>query len=91
MASDFAYRVYGCDHSLLCEVFCLPEKGSEVKLGKMRMNIDKESIRMKKFEYKCVYIFGGAESTSRTLNEYGQQGWELVCVWWAWHYLKREI
>lgn len=46
---------------------------------------------MKKFEYKCVYIFGGGERTARVLNEYGQQGWELVCVWAAWHYLKREV
>ncbi|BCN30737.1 hypothetical protein [Anaeromicropila herbilytica] len=46
---------------------------------------------MKKYEYKCVYIGFGAEKASRTLTVYGQQGWELVCVWWAWHYLKREI
>ncbi len=46
---------------------------------------------MKMYEYKCVGIAGGAEKTARILNEYGQQGWELVCVWWAWHYLKREL
>lgn len=26
---------------------------------------------MKQFEYKCVYIGGGGEKTSRILNEYG--------------------
>jgi len=37
-----------------------------------------------------VYIGGGAEKTSKILTEYGQQGLELVCMWWCWHYLKRE-
>ncbi|MCL2351094.1 MAG: hypothetical protein FWC55_01035 [Firmicutes bacterium] len=46
---------------------------------------------MKKYEYKCVFIGGLGGSTSRRLSEYGRDGWELVCVWWAWHYLKREI
>ncbi len=46
---------------------------------------------MKKYEYKCVFIGGMGEKTTRVLNQYGQQGWELVCVWLAWHYLKREI
>ena len=46
---------------------------------------------MKKYEYKCVFIMGGGETTTRVLNEYGQQGWELVCTWWCWHYFKREL
>ena len=46
---------------------------------------------MKKFEYKCVWIHGGGEKTERILNEYGRQGWELVCVVYAGHYLQREI
>jgi len=46
---------------------------------------------MKKFEYKCVLILGLGEKTSRILNEYGQNGWELVSTSWGWHYLKREI
>lgn len=46
---------------------------------------------MKKFEYKCVFIWGFGEKTGRILSEYGRQGWELVCVWGAWHYLKKEI
>lgn len=46
---------------------------------------------MKKYEYKCVYIFGGGERTTRILNEYGQQGWELVSTFHIWHYFKREI
>ncbi|NMA67423.1 MAG: DUF4177 domain-containing protein [Clostridiaceae bacterium] len=46
---------------------------------------------MKKYEYKCVCIFGGGEKTTRILNEYGQQGWELVSAFHIWHYLKREI
>jgi hypothetical protein len=46
---------------------------------------------MQKYEYKCVLILGFSERTSRVLNEYAQQGWELVTVVWAWHYLKRPI
>jgi hypothetical protein len=46
---------------------------------------------MKRFEYKCVLILGGGEQTTRTLNEYGRDGWELVAVNWGWHYLKREL
>ena len=46
---------------------------------------------MKKYEYKCIFIWGGAEKTTRVLNQYGQQGWELVCVWYSWHYLKRRL
>lgn len=45
---------------------------------------------MRKYEYKCVFIAGGGEKTTRILNEYGLQGWELVCTCWAWHYFKRE-
>jgi hypothetical protein len=45
---------------------------------------------MKKYEYKCVAIFGFGEKTRRILNEYGNGGWELVCVWGMWHYLRRE-
>ncbi|KZL90303.1 DUF4177 domain-containing protein [Clostridium magnum] len=33
---------------------------------------------MKKYQYKCVCIIGSGERTTRILNEYGQQGWELV-------------
>jgi hypothetical protein len=48
-------------------------------------------VDMKKYEYKCVSILGDGERTTRILNEYGQQGWELVCTCWIWHYFKREI
>ncbi len=47
--------------------------------------------KLKKYEYKCVSIFGLGEKTTRMLNAYGQEGWELVSVYWAWHYFKREI
>lgn len=46
---------------------------------------------MQKYEYKCVCILGLGEATSRALTTYGEQGWELVTVWWAWHYLRRPI
>jgi len=46
---------------------------------------------MKKFEYKCVAICGLGEKTTRVLNEYGRDGWELVCAYGIWHYFKREI
>jgi len=46
---------------------------------------------MQKYEYKCTLILGGGEKTTRVLNEYGREGWELVSVVWAWHYLKRPV
>lgn len=46
---------------------------------------------MKKYEYKCIYILGGGEKTTRVLNEYGLQGCELVSTSYIWHYFKREI
>lgn len=46
---------------------------------------------MQKYEYKCAMVLGGAEKTTSTLNEYGQDGWELVCVYNAWFYFKRPI
>lgn len=46
---------------------------------------------MQKYEYKCLFIGVGGTKTIKILNEYGQQGWELVATWWAWKYLKREI
>jgi hypothetical protein len=44
-----------------------------------------------KYEYKCVAIFGMGGKTTRKLNEYAQQGWELVEVVWVWHYFKRPL
>jgi hypothetical protein len=46
---------------------------------------------MTKFEYKCIFIWGGGEKTSRVLTEYGGQGWELVSTYWCWHYMKRVL
>ena len=46
---------------------------------------------MNKYGYKCVFIWGGGEKTSRKLNEYGKEGWELVCTYLCWHYFKRPI
>jgi len=46
---------------------------------------------MKKYEYKCVFIWGGGKRASRILNEYGKEGWELVAVSMVWHYFKRVI
>lgn len=45
---------------------------------------------MKKYEYKCVFIWGLGKATTRALNYYGQDGWELVETWAVWHYFKRE-
>lgn len=44
---------------------------------------------MTKYEYKCVGIVGMGEKTARVLNGYGRDGWELVCVYAIWHYLRR--
>ena len=46
---------------------------------------------MNRFEYKCVFIWGAGEKTARVLNEYGRDGWDLIAVWWCWHYLKRAV
>ena len=46
---------------------------------------------MKTYEYKCVFICALGETTTRRLNEYGREGWELVAVNWCWHYLKRAV
>ncbi len=45
----------------------------------------------RRFEYKYVAIIGFGERTTRILNEYGQDGWELVATEWIWHYFKREL
>ena len=36
---------------------------------------------MQHWEYKCVFIWGGGEHSSRILNEYGLEGWELTGAW----------
>jgi len=43
-----------------------------------------------KYEYKCVSIVGLGERTTRILNEYARDGWELVFVVGLWHYFRRE-
>ncbi len=45
---------------------------------------------MKKYEYKCVPLFGLGKKTAERLNKYGEEGWELVEVWGIWHYFMRE-
>lgn len=46
---------------------------------------------MQKYEYKCVAITGLAERTTRRVNSYAKDGWELIAVTWIWHYFKRPI
>lgn len=46
---------------------------------------------MQKFEYKCVFIWGWSQKTSKILTEYGKDGWELVAVNWVWFYFKRPV
>jgi hypothetical protein len=46
---------------------------------------------MKKYEYLCISIWGGGDKTTKILNQYGQNGWELVATWAIWHYFKRAV
>lgn len=46
---------------------------------------------MIQYEYKCVSIMGLGETTTKALNAYGEDGWELVCVVGIWHYFKKII
>jgi hypothetical protein len=48
----------------------------------------REVNKVKRYEYKCVFILG-KWNIERILNEYGEQGWELVCTRWVLHYFKR--
>jgi hypothetical protein len=45
---------------------------------------------MKKYEYKCVSIWGFARKTTEVLNHYGNEGWKLISVWGMWYYFRRE-
>lgn len=44
---------------------------------------------MDRFEYQCVFIWGGSEKTTKILNQYGREGWELTAVNWVWFYFRR--
>jgi hypothetical protein len=46
---------------------------------------------MQKYEYKCISIRGFSEKTTRILNEYAKDGWELVATYSIWFYFKREL
>ena len=46
---------------------------------------------MNRFEYQCVCILGAGKRTTRILNEYGKDGWELAATCLIWHYFKRPL
>lgn len=58
---------------------------------------------MKKFEYRCINIVGEMkhlfksdkselnQKVEDSLNELGNEGWEMVAVDGTWFYLKREL
>jgi hypothetical protein len=46
---------------------------------------------MTRWEYDCIFIWGGAEKTRLILNEHGKEGWELAATWLYWHYFKRPL
>jgi len=46
---------------------------------------------MVRYEYKCIFILGAGERTTRILNEYGRDGWDLINTWAIWYYFKRPI
>ena len=47
-------------------------------------------ISVKKWEYKCVFIAGTDARIEKILNDYGKDGWELVCINFIWsYYFKR--
>jgi hypothetical protein len=54
-------------------------------------NALKKGVVTQKFEYKCVAILGAGQRTTRILNEYAQDDWELVATWWCWFHFKRPL
>ncbi len=51
----------------------------------------REEPDLKKFEYRCVWILALGNTTTRVLNSYGAEGWELVSAWGPWFYFKRPV
>lgn len=63
----------------------------EVAVADVESEYFMQEVIMKKWEYKCVWILGGGETTTRRLNEYGREGWELVSTdFWGFYYFKKE-
>jgi len=69
--------------------FCCNFHFNQVELVCCLKILLKWRLAMKKFEYKCAFILGMGNKTTKELNIYGQDGWELVTTYWAWHYFKR--
>ncbi|MCL2358491.1 MAG: DUF4177 domain-containing protein [Nitrososphaerota archaeon] len=46
---------------------------------------------MRKYEYKCVRIFGFGGRRTRILNEHANDGWEFIQAWGVFHYFKRGV
>lgn len=64
----------------------------EVNLADNESEYFMQEAIMKKWEYKCVWILGGGETITRRLNEYGREGWELICAdFWGFYHFKKEI
>lgn len=88
IAFVFALSALAQVGSLKKEVEKLKE---ELESQEIQITQERGGCELKKYEYKCVFIWGLGEPTTRKLNEFGREGWELVEVVWCWHYFKRDL
>jgi hypothetical protein len=71
------------DHVWSIEEMCglLPETSSAAKRidrGIILKRLEKRGANMTRWEYKAIYESHGTDKLVQTLNELGQQGWEIA-------------
>ena len=67
----------------------------QILIGNMKIKGTKYHKRriiiVKKYEYKCAVRFGYGNDVTDVINEYKQQGWELVFGAWCFYYFRKPI